>query len=235
MKQTITALTLFLFLFGCSSRDNVMHPSHLIVFFGDSITELGIKPKGYVSLLRESLSTFGQSFDVIGAGISGNKVTDLQSRLRKDVLAHQPTIVVLYIGINDVWHYEFAARGLSGTPKDQFESGLKDLISTIRSAGAQVILCTPTVIGEKTDGSNKYDAMLDDYSTVSRNVAAETGSPLCDLRSSFLQYLASNNLSNLDKDILTYDGVHLNDAGNRLVAEEMLKVLDGMGIFFPQK
>ena len=37
-----------------------------------------------------------------------------------------------------------------------------------------MVLCTPSVIGEKTDGSNPLDKMLDEYCEISRAVAAET-------------------------------------------------------------
>jgi len=80
------------------------------------------------------------------------------------VLQKKPTIVLIYIGINDVWHW----NRNRGTKKEVFEAGLKDMISRINAAGAKVILCTPTVIGEKTDGTNKFDKMLDEYSAISR-------------------------------------------------------------------
>ena len=108
-------------------------------------------------------------------------------------------------------------------------------IAQIQSIGAMVILCTPSVIGEKNDGTNKYDAMLDDYSTISRAVAAQSSIPLCDLRSAFVDYLKKNNPTNAEKNILTDDGVHLNDTGNKFVAAQFLAVLDGLGLFFPQK
>ena len=120
---------------------------------------------------------------MIGAGISGNKVPDLQKRLEKDVLAKKPTLVVIYIGINDVWHGENDPA--KGTPKDKFEAGLKEIIGKIQDAGARVVLCTPTVIGEKKAGTNKLDAKLDEYAEVSRKVAKDTGVQLCDLRKAF--------------------------------------------------
>jgi len=78
-----------------------------------------------------------------------------------------------------------------------------------------VIVCTPSVIGEKHDGSNKLDRKLDEYSEISRKVAKETKSQLCDLRKAFLEKLKTDNKDNKGQDILTGDGVHLNDAGNR--------------------
>src|SRR4051794_34706718 len=79
-----------------------------IIFLGDSITEAGVGPKGYVTLIKKRLAEKHEDLgiEVIGAGVSGNKVPDLQRRFDKDVLAKKPTLVVIYIGINDVWHDE---------------------------------------------------------------------------------------------------------------------------------
>ncbi|MFO1043456.1 MAG: SGNH/GDSL hydrolase family protein [Planctomycetaceae bacterium] len=198
-----------------------------IVFLGDSITQGGNShDKGYVRLIRKTLTEkhADLELEVIGAGISGNKVPDLQRRLEKDVLSRKPTLVVIYIGINDVWHGENdPARG---TLPEAFAAGLKEVIGRCTEAGAKVVVCTPTVIGEKKDGGNKLDQRLDQYSDISRNLAKELKLPLCDLRKAFLDYLKENNAENADKGILTTDRVHLNDAGNKFVADTMLKVID---------
>jgi lysophospholipase L1-like esterase len=57
-------------------------------------------------------------------------------------------------------------------------------------------------------------------------VARSLGATLCDLRKAFHDYLVLNNKENKPQGILTYDGVHLNDEGNRLVAREILKYLE---------
>ncbi|MBI2427367.1 MAG: G-D-S-L family lipolytic protein [Ignavibacteriales bacterium] len=232
LKYFFILLVLFT---GCTPKESTMEFSQRIVFFGDSITELGLKPNGYVSIVRDSLKSFGSNAEIIGAGISGNKVTDLQQRLEKDVLAKKPSIVVVYIGINDVWHFQFVDRGLTGTSKEEFKTILTGIVATIQSTGATVILCTPSVVGEKKDGTNDLDPMLDEYSEISRTVARERNTVLLDLRKEFLTYLTAHNPSNAEKNILTYDGVHLNDAGNKFVAGLMIGALDGLGIFFPNK
>ena len=68
-----------------------------IVFLGDSITQGGVGPHGYVTLIKNALAEKHKDLgiEVIGAGISGNKVPDLQRRLEKDVLAKKPTLVVI--------------------------------------------------------------------------------------------------------------------------------------------
>ena len=200
-----------------------------IVFLGDSITAGGVRPNGYITLIKDALDANAKDLGVetVGAGISGNKVPDLQRRLDRDVLSKNPTIVFIYIGINDVWHWKKRADGSlkGGTPKDAFEAGLKDIIGKIKAAGARVILCTPTTIGEKSDGSNERDPMLEEYSAISRSVAKDCGVELLDLRKVFIDYEKANNKDNQPKGILTGDGVHLNKEGNRVVAEAMLKVL----------
>ena len=212
-----------LLLLSCSSATLSLRENETIVFLGDSITQLGVQPKGYVTLIKDSLLRVHPAVTIVGAGISGNKVPDLQVRLERDVLSKRPTIVFIYIGINDVWHSIIPGR--SGTPKGQFEAGLKEIIGTIRHAGARVILCTPTVIGEKKDGANQLDGQLDEYAAISRRIAVETGSMLCDLREAFIGYFKSHNPDNKERGILTRDAVHLSDEGNLLVAHEMLTLL----------
>jgi lysophospholipase L1-like esterase len=133
--------------------------------------------------------------------------------------------VFIYIGINDVWHFVHPSTNGQGTPKETYEKGLTDVVNKIKASGAKVVVCTPSVIGEKHDGSNDQDKMLDEYAALSRKVAKATGSQLCDLRKAFVTHLKKNNTNNQDKNILTSDGVHLNDKGNAFVANEMIKFL----------
>ncbi|RMG35668.1 MAG: hypothetical protein D6725_12175 [Planctomycetota bacterium] len=202
-----------------------VRPGDRIVFLGDSITAAAVRKDGFITRIGEFVRKERPDWklELIGAGISGNKVPDLQKRLDRDVLSRRPDVVVVYIGINDVWHWNRNA----GTPKDAYEVGLRDVVARIQKAGAQVLLCTPSVIGEKTDGSNRFDSMLDEYAAISRKVARELHCGLLDLRRRFLAKLKQINKDNRSKGILTTDGVHLNAAGNRFVAECML---EGLGM-----
>jgi lysophospholipase L1-like esterase len=198
-----------------------------IVFLGDSITAAGMAPKGYVRLIERALAERHQDLgiEVIGAGVGGNKVPDLQVRLEHDVLARKPTLVVVVIGINDVWHGEDDPA--KGTPMDRYESGLRQIVGRIKDAGARAVLCTPSVIGEKKPGTNKLDVRLDAYAEISRTVARDSGAEPCDLRKAFEDYLAGNNSDDLEQGVLTTDRVHLSDVGNQLVAKTILAAIDG--------
>lgn len=194
-------------------------PKH-VIFFGDSITEQGIKNNGYISLLKRAMDT--TKFELTGAGVSGNKVYDLYLRLESDVLKKQPDVVVIYVGINDVWHKDLLH---TGTDYDKYLQFYQALIDRIKAAGSKVICCTPTVIGELKNGENPQDAELDKYAAGIRQLAQKNSLPVCDLRKIFTEYEAAYNESNSAKGILTVDRVHLNATGNQLVADSLLPFL----------
>jgi lysophospholipase L1-like esterase len=203
-------------------------PNHArIVFFGDSITEAGSWPRGYVTLVKTSLREQypDRHLQVIGAGVAGNRVPDLQARLERDVLSKDPTHVVIYIGVNDVAS-QSASRAPEAIDKDAYGRGLRSLLTRIELTGAEAILCTPGVIGEDPGADSNENRLLDDYALISRQVAAEAGAGLCDLRSAFTEYLTIHNPKRRYHGILTYDGVHLNEEGNRFVARQMLKAFN---------
>jgi len=198
-----------------------------VVFFGDSITQMGVNPGGYISLMRDMLAQQDiKNYDLVGAGVGGNKVYDLYLRMPQDVIAQSPDIVVIYVGVNDVWHKSTYG---TGTDADKFEKFYRAIIKELQLHNIKPMLVTPAVIGEKNDYSNQQDGDLNKYSQIIRNIARELNLPLCDLHAIFHTYEINNNTANADKGVLTTDGVHLNDAGNKLVAEEMWKVLKTIG------
>jgi lysophospholipase L1-like esterase len=223
----ITVLLLGAFSVFAIMSFSVLQKKKTVVFFGDSITQAAVNPGGYIDVLEKELKKKGKAdqYKLVGAGISGNKVPDLQNRLQKDVLSKNPDQVFIYIGINDVWHYSHpCCKEKGGTPKNKFEAGLTEVVNKIKASGAEVVICTPSVIGEKTDG-NEQDQMLDEYADISRKVAKATNSQLCDLRKAFQQQLKKNNPQNKKEGIFTSDGVHLNEEGNKFVARQVQKYL----------
>ena len=212
--------------------------SSKVIFLGDSITQAAESKegegtyKGFITSLRENVS---QEVELINKGIGGNKVSDLLLRYNDDVLKLKPNIVFIYIGINDVWHkYDWG----TGSDIDIYEKGLRKIITDIKAVGAKIILCTPTVIGENNgefklnNNFKDIDTMeimnkdLDAFSDVVRNLSSEFNTDLLDLRKKFKEYISENNDQNMPKGVLTSDGVHLNNEGNKLIADEMIKFLN---------
>jgi lysophospholipase L1-like esterase len=198
-----------------------------VVFFGDSITQAGVQPAGYITKLDSVIkqSHLPDSIELAGAGIGGNKVYDLYLRMEDDVLKKNPDIVVIYVGINDVWH---KASSGTGTDPDKFERFYRAIIKKLQDKNIKVLLCTPSVIGERNDNSNQQDGDLNQYSTIIRTMAKDLSLPVCDLHKAFADYLKVNNPANQEKGILTLDRVHLNEKGNLFVAMEMWKALQNI-------
>ena len=230
MLRHIFACGLATLLAGCADRPvehQVFHPGPtpgLIVCFGDSITSGGTGPGGYVTLLQKRLP--GRT--VIGAGVNGNTVRELLARIDRDVIARNPEIVVVEIGVND-------ARFIRPA---EFERGLCRVVGRLRDNHVRVILCTLALCGEKTDRTNvcipcgsifsnkKIDDRIDQFAAIAHRVAYDKHVTLCDLHTACLDYLKGHNAQNVASGVLTTDAIHLSDAGNRLVAEEILKVLE---------
>jgi lysophospholipase L1-like esterase len=195
-----------------------------ILFFGDSITQQGVEKGGYIDLIRQDLVNKGlaDKYDIVGAGISGNKIYDLFLRMDKDVLDQHPDVVFIWIGVNDVWHK--SSMG-TGTDYDKFGKFYDAVVKKIQANGAKVIVVTPAAIGERNDNSNAQDGDLNLYSSWMRKYAAANNLGLVDLRKDFHDYSVANNPNNEEKGILTTDRVHLNAKGNAFVAEKMWKAV----------
>jgi lysophospholipase L1-like esterase len=191
-----------------------------VVFFGDSITQAGVNATGYITKMKNALTekNLSSQYELIGAGIGGNKVYDLYLRMENDVLAKNPDIVVIFIGINDVWHKSSSG---TGTDADKFERFYTAIINKLKEKNAKIILCTPPAIGERTDYSNPQDGDLNRYSNIIRDLAKKNGLQVCDLRKAFRDYNLQNNPENKESGILTTDRVHLNEKGNQLVADQL--------------
>lgn len=194
-----------------------------VIFFGDSITELGAKPGGYIGRVDSLCKQQGGcESEFLGSGIGGNKVYDLYLRMEDDVLAKNPDVVVIYVGVNDVWHKSMFG---TGTDPDKFEKFYQAILNKLKSKGIKAVVCTPALVGEKTDMSNPLDGDLNRYSNIIRGIAKKNSIPLVDLRKEFLNYLAKNNPDNKEQGILTYDRVHMNSQGDLFIAGQMWKVL----------
>jgi isoamyl acetate esterase len=215
MKKRLRSISIISILisFSCMPAKKIK-----VVFFGDSITQAAVNPHGFITIDDSLLNPKGSSnYDLIGAGISGNKVYDLYFRMDEDVLSKSPDIVVIWVGVNDVWH----KKSGTGTDADKFERFYLAMVKKFKASNIKLIVCTPAAIGEKNDNTNEQDGDINKYSNIIRKIAKDQQLTLVDLRAEFESYEKINNPDNQDRGILTADGVHLNDAGNLFVAKLM--------------
>jgi lysophospholipase L1-like esterase len=222
MRGMVTYLAFAILFFGAAAFN--LQKKTRVIFFGDSITQMGINPGGYITLLRDSLNKKGLSsqYELIGSGIGYNKIYDLYLRMDSDVMAKNPDKVFIWIGVNDVGHKRSMG---TGTDADKFERFYEAIIKKMQAKNIQLVLCTPASIGERTDYTNNDDGELNYYSNIIRNLAKRFNCGLVDFRKDFHEYEINHNPDNKDRGILTVDGIHLNEAGNRFVAAKFFESL----------
>ncbi len=204
--------------FAAPARGFLLKDGYSIVFLGDSITQAGAAPEGYVSLFKMFCDVNGHEVKVINAGISGHKSTDMLARLQKDVLSHNPTWVSISCGVNDVWH-QFKPEP-TGVKLPDYKKNMTEIVDRCQKTGAKVLLLTATPIHENLD--SKENKVLRDYNAFLRQLAKEKKLILCDLNQTFeTWYKKKMN----DKLLMTTDGVHMKSRGNRVMAAEIALAL----------
>lgn len=194
--------------------DILVKSGEKVAFMGDSITEGGWgNPKGYVRLVMAGLKANGVEAEPVPAGISGHKSNQMLERLDKDVLSKKPQWMTLSCGVNDVWH------GANGVPLEKYKDNITKIAEQCAAAGVKVVVLTATVIQEKLD--NPENQKLAGYNDFLRQLAKDKKLPLADLNGMFQERIKAENKP--DQKILTADGVHMNDEGNRVMARGVLK------------
>ncbi|MBQ2757593.1 MAG: SGNH/GDSL hydrolase family protein [Clostridia bacterium] len=161
-----------------------------IVVLGDSVSHGSIVDSNdyetvYWNLLRQKLNALHNYMPVnmICASIGGTTAKDAVKRLDKQVLKHEPDLVIVCFGLNDV----------NGT-LDDYVGALRTIFSRCLCAGCEVILLTPnmlnTYVAEDTpkqwwDYAHKTAEMqnggkMDAFMDAARALATELGVPVCD-------------------------------------------------------
>lgn len=191
-----------------------------LVCLGDSITQAD---PGYVSLMAALIAAKypDRAVRVINAGIGGHKAPDMLARLHRDVLAHRPDWVTVNVGINDVWH---GLDGPGGISLDVYEPTVEQIVRAIQNeTAAQLVLVTPTVIGEDPDAA--ANKTLAHYVAAMERIAGRCGTLIAPTHADFLLTLRAGQAASMEFRMTT-DGVHLNPVGNARLALTILETLE---------
>lgn len=200
-----------------------MEKEKRIVFIGDSITDSGRREDpgqigtGYVKIIHDYLKVTypTKQLDILNRGISGDRVIDLANRWVDDVINLNPDIVSISIGINDVWR-QIDLPEIEQVFPNQFEQIYADLLSQIKTeTDAEIILMEPTLIHE--DIHSEGNEKLIPYVEIVNKLAMKYQAIAVPTHEIFINYLKSNSDFQL-----TIDGVHMNSAGNMLMAKTWL-------------
>lgn len=157
-----------------------------IVAVGDSIVvgTGATSGNGFVSVLEDWIN-----LPIINEGVGGDTTQDVLDRLESDVLAHDPDIVILHVGGNDI---------LQGIDQEVTLENLEEIITTIQDTGARVVFL----------GSHG-EIFQFNYEEEYQQLAEETGA-------FYVPNVLRGILGNPDR---LADPIHPNNRGHRLIAE----------------
>jgi lysophospholipase L1-like esterase len=206
----------------------LLQPNDHILFYGDSITDAGRNQQvnnngglgvGYPALCAAQLLALYPEFNltVTNRGISGNRIYDLEERLEKDVVALQPTVVSILIGINDTWRRYDSGRP---SPIPEFQASYRRILLSLRDRlGARFVLLEPFLLPIPAD-RKAWREDLDPRITAVRELAREFDTLLLPLDGIFAAASCRASM-----EYWAGDGVHPSLAGHGLIAEHWVDLV----------
>ena len=160
------------------------------------------RSEAYPALLAQKLDAAGLNFQVTNASAAGGTTQGGLERLPAH-LKHRIDILVLELGIND------AFRGL---PVDQIENNLQRIIDKVKARNPNVRV----LIAGMQLPNYAADDYVSAFGKMFAELAAKNGAALVPY---LLEGVAGDPLLNLA------DGIHPNAAGQKILAENVWRVL----------
>jgi lysophospholipase L1-like esterase len=199
-----------------------------IVFIGDSITDcdrrtdpLGLG-SGYVDIVARTLRERGDLSTVVNTGIAGDRVAHLRERWQTDALDHKPSVLSIYIGVNDTLVTFFAGRP---TPPDLFEEHYADVLERTAAAGPpKLVIVEPFFVGSGADWVHWREGNAFVYEDLAlkrpivRRLAERYGAAYVPLQAAFEEAVAERGAT-----VVSADGVHPSPFGHQLIARLWLE------------
>lgn len=186
------------------------------LFIGDSITDCHRRDDpeglgaGYVRLLAQGPA--GESWRIENRGISGDRVVDLRRRWVDDCLALEPSVLTVYVGVNDTWR-RFDA-GME-TVVEVFERDYAALLTAARDLTSleELVLIEPFVLPVTAEQEQWGPLDLDAKRAVVRDLAARFDAALIPLPGILGAAAAEHGVA-----AIAEDGVHPTALGHEIIA-----------------
>ncbi len=207
--------------------------SRTIVCIGDSITDCHRRtdPRGlgggYVDIVATALRERGDDARIVNTGISGDRVEHLQERWQRDALDHKPSVLSIYIGVNDTLVAFFEGRA---TPPDVFERRYTDILDRAVAAGVPHLIVVDPFYVECSDEWSQWregDAFaradLDVKRPIVRALAQRYGAVFVPLQDAVDEAAKERGVA-----VVAPDGVHPSAFGSALIARLWLAAYDSL-------
>lgn len=200
------------------------------LFQGDSITDCGrIRDNddnygyGYPNLVASEY-LYKKPFEIefVNRGVSGDRIVDVYSRMKKDIINLAPDYMSLLIGVNDVWHEVGEKNGVSAEKYEKIYTMLLEEIFE-ELPNIKIIILEPFVLkGPATeDAWDVFRPEVEKRAAAAKRIAEKFNLNFVSLQDKF-DAVSENN----EPTYWLADGVHPTAAGNVLIKDELVKVLD---------
>ena len=219
--------------------------TYKIVCFGDSTTDASYTPsdlnfvesyknlKVYSAWLEEELpKLLLKNVEIINSGVSGDTTFDAKLRFQKDVLNHNPNLVILQFGANDQSIRQDLGLTTPILTIDQFAYNILFFINRLRKKNVEIILMTPGVIlwadyfkknyfKEPYNLDERYglNENLKHYAEMIRKISKNENVQLIDVYNEEIKFDRTTNKS---LNNLLPDGLHPNNDGHKFIANLIL-------------
>jgi len=201
---------------------------HRVVFLGDSITYSG----QYVEFIEAYFATRfpKRRIEFLNLGLPSETVSGLSEeghaggkfprpvlseRLARVLAKTKPDLVIACYGMNDGIYLPFDEERFQ-----KFKDGIKHLRESVTAAEAKIIYVTPPTFDEVKGGHPGYAKTLDRYSEWLLTQRA-SGWDVVDLHGPMNRYLKEHRQRD-PNFFLARDGVHCNDEGHWIIAQQIL-------------
>ena len=199
-----------------------------ILFQGDSITDAGRDydnyhnmgngyPKYASELIKEAYPNM--DFEFFNFGISGNRTGQLFDRLYPEAIAHDPDIISILIGINDIWH-RYGVNKIATTDA-QIELNYRTILTEIKSkTHAKIIMISPYLLDVPHDEPIRED--LKTVLPIIYKLADEFADVFIPLDKHFEEAIKTQPHFAYYSD----DGIHPNQNGSEFIAKLYLEAVE---------
>ena len=182
----------------------------------------------YWNRLRQKLNAVRATIpvNVINAGIGGTTAARSVARLDRQVLCHNPDLVIVCFGLNDI----------NGT-REQYLDSLRTIFTRCRESGAEVIFMTPNMLNTRVDertearfaayavktAEMQNDGRMDLYMESACALAREMEVTVCDCYAKWKELSCTQDITDLLANYINHPTREMHE----LFAQSLFEIIMG--------
>jgi acyl-CoA thioesterase-1 len=218
------ALVLPFLIFGCGDAESNRPPSdsaaagqadaesssdanrRIVMFLGTSLTDgYGLEREdAYPALLQEKIDSAGLPWEVVNAGLSGEKSAGALQRVRTWLIKQPFDVLVIETGANDM---------LTGADLDTMRANIQGIIDTVRAARPTARVVLAGMLAAPNLGSGYVRQFNATYPELAR-----------ENQLTFIPFILEGVAAQPDLNLA--DGIHPNEQGHQRVAATVWQTLE---------